>query len=212
VAAFVERGDRVVGVGRQPDDVRELEEAHGSSVAIESADLADPDEVAALWRRLDDRDEPIAFLANLVGGFKGGTVVDTEPEDYRFLLSLNLDTAWWSCREAASRMRELGGGAIVNVSARPGIEGGAGSAAYAIAKAGVLRLTQVLALELKDAGVRVNAVVPSLIDTPENRESFPPERMAKAVSPAAIARVIAFLCSEDAGPTSGAAVPVYGRS
>jgi NAD(P)-dependent dehydrogenase (short-subunit alcohol dehydrogenase family) len=212
VAELAGRGDRIVAVGRSADDVRDLAETHGASVEVEGADLANADEVEALWRRLDDRGEHVAFLANLVGGFRGGKLVDTSPEDYRHLLSLNLDTAWWSCREAARRMREAGGGAIVNVSARPGLEGGAGSAAYAIAKAGVLRLTQVLALELKDAGVRVNAVVPSLIDTPDNRKDLPAERMAKAVAPEAIARVVAFLCGDEAGPTTGAAVPVYGRS
>jgi NAD(P)-dependent dehydrogenase (short-subunit alcohol dehydrogenase family) len=181
-------------------------------VVGEAADLTDPEAVDQLWQRLDAREEQVDFLVNVAGGFSGGALVDSSPEDYRHLLGLNLDTAWWSCRAAARRMRESGSGAIVNVAARPALEGGAGSTAYAVAKAAVVRLTQVLAAELKQTGVRVNAVLPSLIDTAANRAAFSAERMAKAVPPEAIARVIAFLCGEDAWPISGAAIPVYGRS
>jgi NAD(P)-dependent dehydrogenase (short-subunit alcohol dehydrogenase family) len=210
VAEFAIRGDRIVAIGRTAEDVRALREAHAGAVEIEAADLAAPEEVEALWRRLDKRGEPIAFLVNVTGGFRSGALVDSGSEDYQYMLGLNLDTAWWSCREGARRMTDRGQGAIVNVSARSATEGGAGSAAYAVAKAGVVKLTQVLAAELKDAGVRVNAVLPALIDTPANRAAFSAERMAKAVAPRAIARVITFLCSEDAWPITGAAIPVHG--
>jgi NAD(P)-dependent dehydrogenase (short-subunit alcohol dehydrogenase family) len=212
VAELVSQGHRVVAVARAKEDVKALEDAYPGAVVGEAADLTDPDAVDELWQRLDSRDEQIDFLVNAAGGYGGGRLVDSNPGDYRHLLGLNLDTAWWSCRAAARRMRESGGGAIVNVAARSGLEGGAGSIAYAVAKGAVVKLTQVLAGELKQTGVRVNAVLPSLIDTPANRAAFPAERMTKAVPPEAIARVIAFLCSEDAWPISGAAIPVYGRS
>lgn len=212
VAELVSQGHRVVAVGRAMEDVTPLEDAHPGAVVGEAADLTDPDAVDELWQRLDSRSEPIDFLVNVAGGFGGGTLVESSPGDYRHLLGLNLDTAWWSCRAAARRMRESGGGAIVNVAARSALEGGAGSIAYAVTKAAVVKLTQVLAGELKQTGVRVNAVLPSLIDTPANRAAFSAERMAKAVAPEAIARVITFLCGEDAWPISGAAIPVYGRS
>jgi NAD(P)-dependent dehydrogenase (short-subunit alcohol dehydrogenase family) len=212
VAELVSQGHRVVAVGRAMEDVRPLEDAHPGAVVGEAADLTDPDAVDELWQRLDSRSEPIDFLVNVAGGFGSGTLVESSPGDYRHMLGLNLDTAWWSCRAAARRMRESGGGAIVNVAARSALEGGAGSIAYAVAKAAVVKLTQVLAGELKQTGVRVNAVLPSLIDTPANRSAFSAERMAKAVAPEAIARVITFLCGEDAWPISGAAIPVYGRS
>ena len=211
VAETVAQAHRVIAVGRAVEDVRALEDAHPGLVVGEAADLTDPDAVDELWQRLDRRKEPVDFLVNVAGGFGGGTLVDSSPEDYRHMLGLNLDTAWWSCRAAAQRMRASGGGAIVNVAARSALEGGAGSIAYAVAKAAVVKLTQVLAGELKQAGVRVNAVLPALIDTPANRAEFSAERMAKAVAPEAIARVITFLCSEDALPISGAAIPVYGR-
>jgi NAD(P)-dependent dehydrogenase (short-subunit alcohol dehydrogenase family) len=212
VAELASQGHRVVAVARATEDVKAIEDAHPGAVVGEAADLTNPDAVDELWQRLDSRDEQIDFLVNAAGGFGGGSLVESNPGDYRHLLGLNLDTAWWSSRAAARRMRELGGGAIVNVAARSGLEGGAGSIAYAVAKGAVVKLTQVLAAELKQSGVRVNAVLPSLIDTPANRAAFSAERMAKAVPPEAIARVIAFLCSEDAWPISGAAIPVYGRS
>ncbi|MGH2577376.1 MAG: SDR family oxidoreductase [Actinomycetota bacterium] len=211
VAEFVRRGDHVVGVGRSVERLRAVAEAYPGAVEGEAADLTDPDQVESLWKRIDSAGAPPAFLVNVTGGFRAGAVLQTSAEDYRFMLGLNLDTAWWSCRAAARRMRDAGGGAIVNIAARSAIERGGGSAGYAVAKAGVVKLTQVLAQELEESGIRVNAVLPALIDTPANRAAFPPDKMERAVPPEAIARVIAFLCSEDAWPIAGAAIPVYGR-
>jgi 3-oxoacyl-[acyl-carrier protein] reductase len=120
----------------------------------------------------------------------------------RFLTALNLETAWWSCRAAARRLPE--GGAIVNVAARTGLTGGAGSAAYAVTKAGVIRLTQVLALELAERRIRVNAVVPALIATPANRAAG----ITGGTPPDEIAAAIAFLLSDAASAVTGAVVPV----
>ena len=210
VAEFVSRGDHVVAVQRSVEDLRALEDAYPGAVQGEAADLSDPAEVEALWQRIDRAGPPPAFLVNATGGYRAGSVLDTSAEDYRFILGLNLDTAWWSCQAAARRMREAGG-AIVNVAARSAIEGGVGSAAYAVAKSGVVRLTQVLAQELKESNIRVNAVLPALIDTPANRATSSSDKMDRAVSPEAVALVIAFLCSEEAWPITGAAIPVYGR-
>jgi NAD(P)-dependent dehydrogenase (short-subunit alcohol dehydrogenase family) len=145
---------------------------------------------------------------NAAGGYRGGDVASSEPDAVRFMSDLNLGTAWWSCREAARRLPE--GGAIVNVSSRTGLTGGAGAAAYSVAKAGVIRLTEILALELRDRRVRVNAIVPSLIDTPANRASMSAEELRKAVAPADLASVAAFLVSDGAAAVTGAIVPVYG--
>ena len=201
VAALSGRGDRVVvvdrGAGESDDSIRR-----------EAADLTSADEVTVLWDRLEEDGWSPRWVVNAVGGFRGGRVADTEPQTLRFMEDLNLGTAWWSCREAARRLPE--GGAVVNVGARSGVDGSAGAAAYAVSKAGVIRLTQVLAADLSERRVRVNAVLPSTIDTPANRESLSPESLRKAVPPPDIAAVIAFLLSDAAAAVTGAIVPVYG--
>ncbi len=209
VSGLVRRGDRVIAVARAAEDVRRLETAHAGTVLGELADLTRPEEVEALWKRIDDRGVP-RWLVNVTGGFRGGSVVETSPRDYTHMFDLNLATAWWSSRAGAARMGRAGGGAIVNISARAALVGGAGAAAYAVAKAAVLKLTQVLAEELKNSHVRVNAILPAVIDTAANRQTMPPEQMRKAVPPEAIAEVILFLCSDAATAVTGAAIPVYG--
>jgi NAD(P)-dependent dehydrogenase (short-subunit alcohol dehydrogenase family) len=204
VAAFLERGDRVVACDRhaaaQPEDPPALRR--------ERVDLTNADEAEALWERLETDGVQPRWVVNAVGGFRPGTVSDSEPDAYRAVEELNLGTAWWSCRAAARRLEP--GGAIVNVSSRAALTGGSGAAGYSVAKAAVVRLTQVLAAELSERRVRVNAVLPSVIDTPANRESMPAAQLERAVPPEQIAAVIAFLCSDAAAAVTGAALPVYG--
>jgi NAD(P)-dependent dehydrogenase (short-subunit alcohol dehydrogenase family) len=107
-------------------------------------------------------------------------------------------------------MRQQGSGAIVHVTARPGIEPAGGMAAYSVSKAALVHLTRVLDIELRPQGIRVNAVAPQLLDSAANRATFPAEALAHATAPEAIAAVIAFLVSDAAAPVSGAILPAYG--
>ena len=194
VEAFVARGDSVVGVDRKA--------APREGVRSESVDLTDPDAVEALWERI----EKPRWVVNAVGGFRGGNVDETELETLHFLLDLNFATTFWSCRAAARRLER--GGAIVNIAARAAVSGGMGAAAYAASKAAVVRLSEVLAGELSGRGIRVNALLPLLIDTPANRAALPPERLQGAVSPERVAGVCTWLCSDAADAVTGAAIPV----
>jgi NAD(P)-dependent dehydrogenase (short-subunit alcohol dehydrogenase family) len=211
VEVFAGRGDQVIAVARSRGEVSKLQDRYPGIVRGDTADLTTRLEVDDLWARIDAIGTP-RWLVNATGGFKAGKLVDTPPDDYLYMISLNLSTAWWSCRAGARRM--LAGGAsggIVNVSSRSGVTAEGGAAAYAVAKAGVIKLTEVLATELKGSGVRVNCVIPSIIDTPANRKSMPEKLLEKAVPPARIADVIAFLCSDAANAISGVAIPVYGK-
>ena len=218
VDAFASRGDRVIAVARSRSDVSQLASKYPGVVTGDTADLTSRLEVDELWERIDRVGVP-RWVVNATGGYRAGKVVDSTPDDFTFMMDLNLGTAWWSCRAASRRMQSIpspsgggqGGGCIVNVSSRSALVAEPGAAAYAVAKAGVITLTKVLAAELKSSGVRVNAVVPAIIDTPANRQALPEKLMQKAVAPAEIAAVIAYLCSEAAAAITGAAIPVYGK-
>src|SRR5262249_38529760 len=199
VEAFVARGDRVVVADRMAGVSEHAEVSH------EAVDLTSPDDVEALWDRLDERPR---WVVNAVGAFRPGRLADSEPDDVRFLHDVNVSTTWWSCRAAARRLGS--GDAICNVAARNALTGGAGSAAYTVAKAGVVRLTQLLADDLVEQRVRVNAVLPSVIDPPANRAARPSGEVAKAVQPSELAAMVTFLCSDAASAVTGAIVPVYG--
>lgn len=204
VDALLGRGDDVVIVDRQADG----EPVEG--IRREAVDLTSADAVEELWTRLAGDGVAPRWVVNAAGGFRGGRVSESEPDPTRFVGELNLGTAWWSCRSAALHLPD--GGGIVNVSSRSGVAGGAGSAAYSVAKAGVNRLTEVLAAELAGRHVRVNAVMPSVIDTPANRESLSAKALEQAVAPSDIASVITFLLSDASVAITGAVIPVYGHA
>ena len=218
VDAFATRGDRVIAVARSRSGVSQLESKYPGVVSGDTADLTSRFAVDELWERIDRIGVP-RWVVNATGGFRAGKVAETTPDDFSFMMDLNLGSAWWSCRTAARRMQRTSsspsgggqGGGIVNVASRSALVAEPGAAAYAVAKAGVIKLTEVLAAELKVAEIRVNAVVPAIIDTPANRQSLPEKLIAKAVAPGEIAAVIAYLCSDAARAITGVALPVYGR-
>ncbi|MDW8107855.1 MAG: SDR family oxidoreductase, partial [Armatimonadota bacterium] len=142
----------------------------------------------------------------------GPPVHETPVEAWEQMLSMNLHTAFLVSRATVPLLLRAGGGAIVHISGRAGLAGFAGGAGYCVAKAGVIRLTEVLAAELKEHGVNVNCALPGTIDTPANRAARPDADFERWVPPEAIGEVIMFLCSPAARAIHGAAIPVYGLS
>lgn len=151
----------------------------------------------------------VDHLCNVAGTWRGGTPIDdTDLETFDLLMGVNLKSAFLTSKHALPALRESEG-AIVSVSARSSLEGGEGDGPYRISKAGIRLLTETIAEENLDT-VRANCVMPSVIDTPTNREMMEPKD--EWVDPGDIAEVMLFLCSDAAGVTSGAAVPVYGEA
>lgn len=184
---------------------------HAARLTCLAADVGNPADVRSLVRGVVERDGGIDVLVHLVGGFWGGVpVAETPDEQWDAMWNLNLRTFFLCAREVVPHMQKRGGGCIVAVSSRAGLQGAGNYAAYSVAKGAVITLAQALAEETRAFGVRVNVVAPSTIDTPANRRAMPDADHSKWVAPEAIAKVIAFLCSGDAAPVSGAVVPVYG--
>lgn len=147
---------------------------------------------------------------HVAGGFRAKSLAETTLDDFLTLMNMNAVTCFLACREASRRMTS--GGRIVNVTARPALVPTAGLAAYAASKAVVASLTQSLAEELAPAGIWVNAVAPSILDTPANRAAMPDADAARWPRPDEVAKVIAFLASPSNAVGRGAIVPVYGRA
>lgn len=171
-------------------------------------DLADEDAVARYFARLPS----LWASIHLVGGFTMAGIADTRAADFDKMMTLNARTCFLACREAVIAMRRGGGGRIVNVGARPVQVPAPNLVAYAASKAAVAAITQSLAVEVAGDGILVNAVLPSIIDTPANRASMPKADFAAWPKPAELATVIAHLVSPAQAVTSGALVPVYGRA
>ncbi len=177
--------------------------------ALVHVDLLDPAATAAAVGGVAE----LEGVVNLVGGFgMGPKVGEAELEDFERLWRLNLVPAFNLAKAAMPVLAGRGGGAFVCVSARAALEPFPGAAGYISAKAAVLAFVRALDAEYRDASVRANAILPSIIDTPANREAMPDSDWSKWVAPEQIARVIRFLVSGDSEVTSGAAVPVYGRA
>jgi NAD(P)-dependent dehydrogenase (short-subunit alcohol dehydrogenase family) len=161
---------------------------------------------------------PLWASLHIAGGFAMAPLEETSPEDFNRLLHLNLTTCFLCCRAAVASIRrragQPSGGRIVNVAARPALEPrlGAGMAAYTTSKAGVAALTAALAEELAPEGIWVNAIAPSIIDTPANRRAMPDADHDAWPKPADLARTLLFLAGPGNTSTRGAVVPVYGRS
>ena len=199
------RGARVVGFDR-------AENSRKCKVDFAGVDLADE---TACRRAVDSavaRSGPLYGLVNMAGGFEMGTLAEGGPGIWDRMYHMNLRTALCASSAAIPHFSERGAGRIVNVGAGAAAKGAAAMGAYSAAKSGVARLTESLAEEWRGAGVTVNAVAPNIIDTPANRAAMPDADFSRWTSPAAIARVIAFLLSDGASAVTGAVIPVTGAN
>jgi NAD(P)-dependent dehydrogenase (short-subunit alcohol dehydrogenase family) len=215
---LVARGYRVAGVGlaRHAERLRSLEGELGPAFA----GLPLEEDSTGAWDgalgALESRLGPVFGAALVAGGWRGGRPFHEERDDasWRSMLDENLESAQRALRALLPRLVAQRSGSVVVVGSR-NVErpwSGAGAAAYTVAKSAVVALSRAVAAEVRDAGVRVNAVLPSTIDTPQNRSAMPEADASRWVEPASLAAVIEFLLSDAARDVSGAVVPVYGRA
>jgi len=204
--AFSAAGDRVVRVDfadSPPDNTAELDIG-----GVDIADSAVADGVLGRLLEWGGGNFGPFVLLNIAGGFAFETLGDGSLQTWERMFRMNALTAASMCRAVLPAMRRAGGGAIVNVGAGAAISAGAGMGAYAASKAAVHRLTESLAAEVREDGITVNAILPSIIDTPGNRAQMPDADFGAWVQPAAIADVMRFLASPQARAITGALIPV----
>ncbi len=175
--------------------------------------LLDQAQVDAAVQKAIKQFKRIDVLCNIAGGFRmGAPVHETSDKDWNFLLDLNARTVLHTARAVVPHMIAAGGGKIVNVGAYAAQKGAANMGAYIASKSAVIRLTETMAAELREKNINVNCVLPTIIDTPENRAAMPKADPRRWVAPEDLAKVIVFLASDDARAVHGAALPVTGLS
>jgi NAD(P)-dependent dehydrogenase (short-subunit alcohol dehydrogenase family) len=212
--AFLEEGARVVVTYRRQEEFDLLKSAagvNGSRLDGQRADVTDETAASELVEGTLARHGRLDALVNAVGGYAGSAKLwELETKVFEQMLDLNLRSGYALSRAAVRFMLRQGHGAIVNVASKAALDHGAGEAAYAASKAAAVAMMDSLAAEVKGTGVRVNSILPSIIDTEANRRMMPKADFAKWPKPGDIARVIVFLCGDDARVIHGAAIPVYG--
>jgi len=213
--AFLAEGARVVVTYRRAEEFDALKGAAGEAASRlegQVLDVTDEKQVGALVDGIVARHGRLDAMVNTIGGYAGGTKLwglDTKVFDQ--MLAANLRSGYALSRAAVRAMLRQGDGAIVNVAAKAAIDHAGGAAAYAASKAAAVAMIDSLAEDLKGTGIRANSVLPSIIDTEANRKAMPKADFAKWPKPEEIARVILFLCSDDAKVIHGAAIPVFGN-
>jgi NAD(P)-dependent dehydrogenase (short-subunit alcohol dehydrogenase family) len=213
VRAFEERGDNLLLVGSRRESLASTFGTETAQRAFAPADLLEQARVDAVVRLGIERFGRIDVLCNLAGGFRMGSPVhETQDGDWEFAFDINVRTLLNSVRAVVPHMIASGGGKIVNVGANAALKGVAQMGTYVASKSAVIRITEAMAAELREKNINVNCVLPTIIDTPENRAAMPKADPARWVAPDDLAKVIAFLASDEARAIHGAAIPVTGLS
>jgi NAD(P)-dependent dehydrogenase (short-subunit alcohol dehydrogenase family) len=212
--AFLAEGATVIATYRTQaefDDLVQAAAANASRLEGQRVDVTDETESRRFVEGTLAKHKRLDALVNTVGGYAGGVKLwDLDPKVFDQMLALNLRSGYELSRAAVPAMLRQGRGSIVNIASRAAFDHPAGAAAYAASKAAALAMIDSLAAEVAGSGVRVNSVLPSIIDTAANRKAMPNADFAKWPKPEEIARVITFLCSDDAKVIHGASIPVYG--
>jgi len=211
--AFLATGARVIVTYRKQEEFDALAKQSGASLSGVSIDVTDETAVARFTSETESKNGSIDALVIAVGGYAGGTPLwETDVATYEMMMNLNLRAAFVMTRAILPGMIRQNRGAIVNVASKAGYGHAAGAAAYAASKAGVMALFDSLAEEVKPYNINVNSIVPSIMDTPANRRAMPKADFNEWPKTDHIAKVVVYLCSEEACVIHGAAVPVYGRT
>jgi len=212
--AFLAEGAKVVVTYREQKELDSLKSAaNGATAEGFPVDVTDEAAVRQLVDLVIAKHGRLDVLVNAVGGYAGGVNLwEQQTKVFDQMLALNLRAGYVLSRAAIPAMLHQKHGAIVNVASKAAVDHGAGASAYAASKAAAVALMDSLAAEVKGTGVRVNSILPSIIDTEVNRQAMPGADFTKWPKPEEIARVILFLCSDDAKLINGASVPVYGDS
>jgi len=215
-SAFLDEGAEVAVTYRnQPDweTFKNSVAANALRLQGHEVDVTDEAAVNQLMEKILLKHGRLDAMVNAVGGYAGGLKLwEMETKVFEQMLNLNLRSGYALSRAAVRAMLRQGQGAIVNVAAKAAVDHAAGASAYAASKAAAVAMLDALAADVKGTGVRVNTVLPSIIDTEANRKAMPKADFSQWPKPQDIARVILFLCSDDAKVIHGAAIPVYGAS
>lgn len=215
-SAFLDEGaDVAVTYRNQPEWETFKGSVSTNAVRLQGheVDVTDEAAVSLLVEKILAKHGRLDAMVNAVGGYAGGLKMwEMETKVFEQMLQLNLRSAYALSRAAVRAMLKQGRGAIVNIASKAAFDHAAGASAYAASKAAAVAMLDSLAAEVKGTGVRVNTLLPSIIDTEANRKAMPKADFAKWPKPQDIARVVLFLCSDDAKVIHAAAIPVYGES
>ena len=213
-AHMAKAGYRLTLTARSEDDLTALVsklEIPKERVMTHTADLTNSESVQKLVEAVEARWGGVDILVNIAGGWRGGKPLgEVTDDEWDATLRLNLHTAFLVNRAVLPHMVEKGWGRIINFSSKAAVSPGPRQAAYNVAKAGVISLTESIAAEYRRKGIAANAILPSIIDTPANRTAMPDADFSRWVRPEELAKLILFLCTEEGGSLNGASVPMYG--